>query len=200
MADPPIGIYPHLTPVACRDYDPRAPLVAERVMALVREQLPTASIEHIGSTAVPGCAGKGVVDLMIVYRDADELAAAKDALAALGFGRQRGRNPWPEDRPMRIGTLHHDSDTFLLHVHVIPASSPQVAEQRAFRDRLRADPALVAAYVARKRAILAGGTTDGLDYSLAKGDFIEAVLAEEKRRENGEDMAEGGEGSGPISR
>lgn len=182
MAAPPIGPYPHPTPAACRDYDPRAPLVAARVMALLRERLPAVSVEHIGSTAVPSCAGKGVVDLMIVYRDADELAAAKEALEALGFQRQRSRAPWPEDRPMRIGALQHDGDSFLLHVHVIPAGSPEVAGQRAFRDRLRADPALVAAYVARKRAIVAAGTTDGIDYSLAKGAFIEGVLAEEQRR------------------
>jgi ribosomal-protein-alanine N-acetyltransferase len=47
---------------------------------------------------------------------------------------------------------------------------------RAFRDRLRADPALVAAYVAAKRAILDAGVTDRLDYASRKAEFVEGVL------------------------
>jgi GrpB-like predicted nucleotidyltransferase (UPF0157 family) len=125
---------------------------------------------------VPGCAGKGVVDLMVVHPDG-QLDAVKRVLAALGFQPQTGRDPWPEERPMRVGALEHDGQVFRLHIHVIAASSPEVAELRAFRDRLRADPALVAAYVARKQAILAAGITDSLDYSYAKGPFIRDVLA-----------------------
>jgi len=45
----------------------------------------------------------------------------------------------------------------MLDVHVISATSPEVAEMRAFRDRLRANSELVAAYVARKRRIIARG-------------------------------------------
>src|SRR4051812_19576823 len=119
MSAPPIGTYPRPGPPAtCEDYNPRAPEVARRVVTLVGAQLPTLNVEHIGSTAVPGCAGKGYVDLMAVYHDADELAAIKAALEDLGFQRQRSRDPWPEDRPMRIGTLAHDDTTFLLHFHV----------------------------------------------------------------------------------
>ncbi len=70
----------------------------------------------------------------------------------------------------------HDGETFPLHVHVIPVASPEVNEMRAFRDRLRADPELVAAYVARKRQIIAGGVTDSLEYCYAKGEFVQGVL------------------------
>ena len=49
---------------------------------------------------------------------------------------------------MRIGTFDHEGETFLLHVRVVPESGPETAELRDFRDRLRADPGLVAEYVA----------------------------------------------------
>ena len=186
MTQAPIGPYPRPAPPAtCEDYDPRAAEVAVRVMALVRERLPTISAEHIGSTSVPGCAGKGYVDLMAVYQDEDELAKIKAVLEDLGFQRQRSRDPWPEDRPMRIGALAHDGTDFLLHFHVISADSPEVAWQRAFRDGLRADPALVAAYVARKRGVIASGVTDGVDYSIAKGTFIEGVLGIDRAAREG---------------
>ena len=163
-------------PVVCREYDPRALTVARLVAALISDNLPQVQVEHVGSTAVPGCAGKGIVDLMVPYRDGDELAAVKELLDKLGFQRQTNRDPFPEDRPMRVGAIDHDGRAFLLHVHIIPADSPEVEEMRFFRACLRSDPELLELYVARKRQILAGGVTDSLDYCYAKGEFIKAVL------------------------
>ena len=65
---------------------------------------------------------------------------------------------------------------FNLHVHVIPADSPEVENHRRFRDTLRADPARREAYVARKREILAQGMTNSGDYSEAKGPVIQGIL------------------------
>src|SRR5262249_44700072 len=149
----------------CQDYDPRTVAVAQRVAASIQVQMPTATVEHIGSTSVPGCAGKGIVDLMMLYADG-QLAAARAVLDALGFQRQTTRDPFPEDRPMRTGSVVYDGTLFLLHVHVIAASSPEVDELRLFRDRLRADRNFVASYVAAKKAILASGITDSVDYAI----------------------------------
>jgi GrpB-like predicted nucleotidyltransferase (UPF0157 family) len=145
------------------------------VAALIEPRVSGAVVEHIGSTSVPGCAGKGVVDLMLLYPEGS-LGAARDVLDALGFQRQSTRDPWPEERPMRIGSLVHDGTAFNLHVHVIAAGSPEVQELRRFRDGLRAAPNLVAAYVAAKRAILAEGITDTVDYCIRKGEFVTAAL------------------------
>jgi GrpB-like predicted nucleotidyltransferase (UPF0157 family) len=169
-----IGPYRH-RPAACEEYDPRSAEVARRVAALIEPRLPGAVVEHFGSTSVPGCAGKGVVDLMLLYPEGG-LAAARDVLDAMGFQRQGTRDPFPEDRPMRTGSLVHEGTTFDLHVHVLAASSPEVKELRSFRDRLRADPALAAAYVASKKAIITSGCTDTVDYCYRKGEFITGAL------------------------
>jgi GrpB-like predicted nucleotidyltransferase (UPF0157 family) len=50
-----------------------------------------------------------------------------------------------------------------------------------FRDRLRADPVLLAEYVAQKRAIIGSGILRTGDYSNAKGEFI--------RRSSGEPVS-----------
>jgi GrpB-like predicted nucleotidyltransferase (UPF0157 family) len=144
-------------------------------VALIAEQLPDTAVEHVGSSSVPGCAGKGTLDLVIPYRDDTHLAAINDALFALGFGRQRNRDPFPETRPMRIGAIEHESETYLLHVHVVPDGTHHLVELVDFRDRLRADPALVAEYVAAKRAVLDAGVRDGDDYAVKKGEFITAL-------------------------
>lgn len=159
-------------PAACHDYDPRAPQVASLLEQTITQHLPEIVVEHVGSTSVPGCAGKGVIDLMIVYPNG-ELEITKTLLNALGFQRQTGRDPFPESRPMRKGAIEFDGAWFRIHAHVIARDSAEVEELRSFRDRLCADAVLMAAYVARKREILAAGVTDSLDYSYAKGEFIQ---------------------------
>jgi GrpB-like predicted nucleotidyltransferase (UPF0157 family) len=160
-------------PAMCLDYDPLAPHVAERVGLLVRSQLPEITVEHIGSTAVPGCAGKGIIDLMIAYPQGS-LEDVKAVLDVLGFQRQSTRDPFPEDRPMRVGSIQQNGRTFRIHVHVIAGSSPETHILRNFRDRLRADPALRAAYVMRKRQIIGEGIVDSVEYCERKGEFIGA--------------------------
>jgi GrpB-like predicted nucleotidyltransferase (UPF0157 family) len=169
-----IGPYPHL-PAECVAQDPRADEVARRVAALITARLPSVTVEHIGSTAVPGCPGKGVVDLMLIYPDG-QLQAAKGVLDALGFQRQTTRDPFPEERPMRTGALGHEGGLFLLHVHVLAADSGEVGQLRSFRDRLRADPELKAKYVACKRGILAEGVTDPVTYAERKSKFFETMI------------------------
>jgi hypothetical protein len=112
--DPIIGAYED-RPATCHEYDPRSAEVAREVAALIEPHLPGAWVEHVGSTSVLGCAGKGVVDLMLLYPD-EQLAAARDVLDALGFQRQTTRDPFPEDRPMRTGSLTHKGATFNLLV------------------------------------------------------------------------------------
>jgi GrpB-like predicted nucleotidyltransferase (UPF0157 family) len=176
VGEPPIRPYPRPSPApALRSWNPCAPEAAARVAALIAERLPDTTVEHVGSSSVPGCAGKGYLDLVIPYRDQTHLAAINNALFALGFGRQRNRDPFPETRPMRTGAIDHEGETFLLHVHVVPERGSETAELLEFRDRLRADPALVAEYVAAKRAILEAGVRDGVDYAQKKGTFIAAL-------------------------
>ena len=176
MGESPIRPYPFPPPPpALRPWNPRAPEVAARVVALIAERLPDTTVEHVGSSSVPGCAGKGVLDLAIPYRDESHLNVINDALFTLGFGRQRNRDPFPETRPMRTGAIEDQGETFFLHVHVVPDRIHHLVELVDFRDRLRADPALVEEYVAAKRAVLAAGVRDGSDYAEKKGTFIIAL-------------------------
>jgi len=160
-------------PAVLLPYDPHAPEVAERVSRLIVDFSPQLSVEHIGSTSIPGAAGKGVIDLMVLYPDGG-LAGARDTLAALGFQRQTTRDPFPEDRPMRTGAITHRGVRYLLHAHVLPRSGDESNQLRAFRDRLRSDPEELARYVAFKRDILARGIVDTVAYAEAKGAFFPA--------------------------
>jgi GrpB-like predicted nucleotidyltransferase (UPF0157 family) len=172
--DPPIGPYCRV-PVVVREADPRAAEVAGRVAALIAAAHPGARAEHVGSSAVPGLAGKGTVDLLLPAPP-EEIPAVTRDLLALGFQPQAIAAAFPPTRPMLQGVLRHDGTSFRVHVHVVPESSPEVAAIRGFRDALRADPALRAEYVALKRAIVADGTVDSVHFTRAKHDFIVAIL------------------------
>ena len=158
-----------------KPYDPRFPEVAARLAALIQEQMPDVQVEHVGSTAIPGCAGKGIIDLMVSYSPG-RLAAARDALDGLGFQRQQGHNPFPEERPLRLGAIEHDGDLFRIHAHVIAEGDPEALEQLKFRDTLRSDPALVDEYVASKRAALNSDGLDNIVYNKAKEPFIRGII------------------------
>lgn len=161
---------------AFRPYDPRCGEVAARLAVMIQAGMPEARVEHVGSTAIPGCHGKGPVDLMLLYPPG-RLAAARDRLDRLGFQQHEQPGAFPEERPVRIGTIEHDGATFRLHVHVVAAAAPEIAEQIRFRDTLRANPALVAEYVGLKQAVLAAGVADGAGYNDGKDAFIRRVLA-----------------------
>ena len=138
---------------------------------MVTSRLPDVSVEHVGSTAVPGCGGKGIVDVMVLYPDG-ALDQVKQVLNELGFQRQTVGHIFGEDRPMRVGALEHEGDSFRIHAHVISAHSPEVLSFRAFRDRLRAEPQFMAAYVACKSNIVAAGVKEPAEYTRRKSEFI----------------------------
>jgi GrpB-like predicted nucleotidyltransferase (UPF0157 family) len=162
---------------AFHPYDAEAPIVAKMLMHVIRNLDARLQPEHIGSSSAPGCGGKGYIDLLIIYPDG-LLEVAKQVLADLGFQRQGSRDPFPEDRPMRVGSIEHQGNLYPIHAHVVSASSPEVEELLWFRERLRSDPMLQRAYEGEKRRILQEGVLDGVDYAEKKGDFVQRVLAE----------------------
>jgi GrpB-like predicted nucleotidyltransferase (UPF0157 family) len=171
--DPPIGPY-HRVPVQVYQADPHAPHVARRLSALIATSWPAAPAEHVGSSAVPGLAGKNTIDLLMAAAPAD-IAAITAALLQLGFQPQSPA-AFPASRPMLWGAFRHGGTDYGVHVHVVPASSPEVAAMRGFRDALRADPRLRRRYAALKRAIVAGGPVDPVAFTRAKHDWIAATL------------------------
>ena len=163
-------------PAAFAPYDHRAPAVASLLAQAIQQQDPRLLVDHIGSTSVPGCAGKGNIDLAVTYLEGD-LDQAKAALRALGFQPQCGRDPFPESRPMRVATISALDGLFRIHAHVIQRNGPEHLELIGFRDALRRDPELRAAYEQTKAGIIRKGITDSLDYCNAKSAFIAAALA-----------------------
>jgi 5-(carboxyamino)imidazole ribonucleotide synthase len=170
--NPPIGPYARLPPTV-ESWDPRAIDVAAIVTGLIHGRRPDLAVEHIGSTAVPGLPGKGIVDLSIATTP-DDVPAVAALLRELGFGPQPGPDPWPPSRPMLVGSLVHDGTSFRIHCHVLP-DTDELRRDLAFRDALLADPALVEGYAKLKTGIVAGGPIEGHQYTYRKQAWIADV-------------------------
>ena len=152
-------------------HDPRALGAAARLADLIATARPGTTVEHIGSSAVPGLPGKGVIDLLI-EADPDEIPSIVAAMLGIGFGPQTSPDRFPPERPLLLGAIDHEGARFRIHAHIVPADTPEPAELRGFRDALIADPELRAAYTARKHAIVDAGTSDSREYSVIKGDWV----------------------------
>jgi GrpB-like predicted nucleotidyltransferase (UPF0157 family) len=109
--------------VEVHEADPRAAEVAERLIALIAASWPGAAAEHVGSSAVPGLAGKGIIDLLLPTNPV-EITRVTQALFGLGFQLQVPE-AFPPTRPMLWGVLHHGSADYRVHVHVVPELEPR---------------------------------------------------------------------------
>lgn len=156
-------------------YDPAWPgrfaAEAARLRAVLNGK--ASAIEHIGSTAIPGLAGKPVLDIAIAVDSESVADACIEPLCRLGF-EYRGQHG--ED-PRRRYYVRDENGARVVQVHlyVMPASAWD--DNLAFRNALRADPMLASAYAAEKYRIAQDVAWDKAAYQVAKGAFVERVLA-----------------------
>jgi GrpB-like predicted nucleotidyltransferase (UPF0157 family) len=172
---PPIGRYRRV-PVEIHPPDPHAPDVARHLIALIATRWPRTPAEHVGSSAVPELAGKNIIDLLVAA-DPTDIPTITQVLGKLGFQPQTP-TAFPATRPMLWGTFRHRAIDYRVHIHVVPASSPEVAAMRGFRDALRANPLLRRQYAALKGAILEQGPVDPVTFSNAKHDWVVTTLGQ----------------------
>ncbi|WP_171014155.1 GrpB family protein [Chitinivorax sp. B] len=163
-------------------YDTDFPIVAAMLAALIRHHAPQLEVEHIGSTAVPDCGGKGIVDLVVSYQPG-EIAIARDAIDHLGFQRQTAGHAFPESRPMRVGSVVFNGKHYRIHAHILEHACAEHLEMQWWRDELIHNPSLKAAYESEKKRILEDGLSEPLAYTQAKSGFIESALAPRRQKD-----------------
>lgn len=164
-------------PVALAPYTSQWSVRAEALIANLLAAAPEAfqAVHHVGSTAVPGLPAKPVIGLLGETGDLAMISAARSALEELGY-RWRGENGLAGRRYF----TWDDPDTGArgVHLHVYAARDPALAWHLAFRDRLRADPAVAAAYAREKVRCAALHPDDSGAYAACKKDWTDRVAAE----------------------
>ncbi len=154
------------------DYDPSWPKKFERHAEKIRNALQdnVISIEHIGSTSVPGLAAKPIIDIDLVVENSSDESSYLPALEANGYILRVREPDWHEHRMMRTPELD-------VHVHIFSPDAPEFHRHIRFRDHLRKNMNDRMLYVSTKHKLATGSWNDTNDYARAKTEVIEGILS-----------------------
>lgn len=154
-------------------YDPTWPEQYAREEVKIRAALDdrVVSMEHIGSTAVPGLPAKPILDIQLLVMDSGNEEDYAEALTTVGYTLRIREPEWEEHRVFK-GT---DPD---VNLHVFSQGSLQARRHLAFRDRLRLNDTDRDRYAAVKLKLAAQTWGYVQNYADAKNDMIDEILAE----------------------
>ncbi|MEU5694500.1 dephospho-CoA kinase [Actinosynnema sp. NPDC020468] len=164
-------------------YDDTWPAQAARIGARIALAAGGRTVEHIGSTSVPGLAAKDVLDFQLGVASLDEAANLVEALAQAGFPEYA---PGPaQDEPRDGGDqsdwlkrLHVGADPKRrVNLHVRVQDGPGWRWSIRFRDWLRADAQARDEYAALKVEVAARhvGDAGAVAYSESKDPWMHAA-------------------------
>ncbi len=136
------------------------------------------SVEHVGSTSVPGLAAKPIIDIDVVIEKGEALTSVVESLATLGFEHQgdlgvAGREAFKtkDDSALCKSWPAH-------HLYVCEKNNAELARHLAFRDYLRANQAAAVRYAEIKRDLAQKFPWDRIRYNDGKAPFVSELLAE----------------------
>jgi GrpB-like predicted nucleotidyltransferase (UPF0157 family) len=136
---------------------------------------PGSTVEHIGSTSVPGLPAKPVIDILVTTEKIDDLRADLRGLEALGY---RYNPKYFADDPDRL-FLRRDTDGHRTeHLHIFHPRSPMPTSNRAFRDFLSANESAAQRYAEAKRTAARTHPSSRAAYGQAKEQTLQQLLAE----------------------
>ena len=157
-------------------YDPSWPRQFARERDLLAREVAgwrSGTIEHIGSTAVPGLSAKPVIDIMFGVESLDGSRSAIPIIEQLDYC-------YFAYRPDVLHWFCKPSPQLRTHhLHLVPFRSRLWDERIAFRDVLREQPDVAEEYAALKCQLAERHRFDREAYTDAKAPFIQGVVERE---------------------
>ena len=154
------------------DYDPAWPALFEREAARVRGILGAGvvTIDHVGSTSIPGLPAKPIIDVLLVVPSSADESAYAPALEGAGYRLVIREPDWHEHRVFK------GPDTNV-NMHVFSPGGPEPARMLGFRDYLRTHDDARLEYEAEKRRLAEQDWEYVQQYADAKSRVVETILA-----------------------
>ena len=128
------------------------------------------TVHHIGSTSVPGLPAKPIIDLLPVFQSLELMDASRPVLEPLGY-EWMGEFGLPGRRYVRLDDPATGKRLFQAHCYV--SGSAEITRHIAFRDALRGNGPLRAAYTSVKAQCAACHPGDHQAYGTCKSDWID---------------------------
>lgn len=148
----------------------------ERITSCIQANL---MIEHVGSTAVPGLEGKGIIDIAVAA-ETKEFDSISKKLQDLGYTL---RLLWstPDRLFFRADLPDLQEGIRRYHVHLTHEESQDWKGLIAFRDYLRSHPEDAENYAELKKKAATEVKEDGEKYRKLKDPFFKEILAKAMR-------------------
>ena len=129
------------------------------------------SIEHVGSTSVPGLSAKPIIDIDVVIESTDRFGEVRDALAAIGYVHE-GDGGIPGREAFKYDGKEHLRKH---HLYVCAKDSSELNRHLSFRNYLRMHPEAVEEYGRIKSEGAKLYPYDIDSYIEYKSSFIESI-------------------------
>ena len=156
---------------AFKPYNPLFPQLFEKEKDRLLSLLPHGTIiEHVGSTAVPGLGGKGIIDIAIGTNE-----NIIEPLESLGY---EFRKAWSTPNRLYFRQDLPDAEQGIrrYHLHVMAETSKDWKEMLFFRDYLKSNPQEAQKYAEIKKMAAEEVNEDGAKYRELKDPFCQKVL------------------------
>jgi GrpB-like predicted nucleotidyltransferase (UPF0157 family) len=162
--------------VLFRNYDLRWPQLYEAEKTLLLGQIGehVLTIEHIGSTSVPGLSAKPIIDMLVGVETLDQADLCLAPLQQLGYEYLPHRTAFTSAR--RFLRKYTAGGSVGYHLHLLQPSNRYWIVLLGFRNYLRHHAEVAHQYSLLKQQLAGQFPTDPLAYLHGKVDFIQAVL------------------------
>lgn len=137
------------------------------------------SIQHVGSTSIPGLSGKPILDIDVIIPDVDKLSKITSALAKIGYvlvGERGIPGRYAFERFDHFIPEDQNKSWMAHHLYVCLAGSDSLDNHLKFRDFLRSNPWAVNEYAKLKRRLATVANGDIDRYVSGKSQFISMIL------------------------
>ena len=140
--------------------------------------MPTAPINHVGSTAIPDLYGKNIIDILVGAKDLTEFEEFKKIISNLGyFASVNSKSEIYQFFASKQGeTGSGDS-----HIHLVIIDSERYREFLILRDYLLNNKEEAIAYSNHKKELLSSGITDRKLYRNTKSEYVTKLIERAKR-------------------
>ena len=159
---------------AFRRYTPkyRAFFILEK-RKILKALISRAKIEHVGSTAIPGLGGKGILDILVGIKKSEMVKARKKLVEAGYEFRKKASHPgrffFRKDYPYTNGKRR-------VHIHLVELKGRSWKEMIAFRHYLLEHQKDAKRYSEIKKEAVKESLGDGKKYRRYKERFILNIL------------------------
>ena len=159
------------SPIALSPYDPQWPqhyaTLARDIRAALGDKALT--LEHVGSTSVPGLSAKPVIDIILAVSGSGDEPSYVPALEALGYVLKIREPDWFDHRLLKTPDAG-------VNLHVFTQGCEEIARMLAFRDWLRTHDDDRALYERTKQELAQRTWKYMQNYADAKSEIVREIL------------------------